>query len=55
VGDGLDALQRSRSRQREFRDEPPRSPEMLAEHALNIWLVIDDKNVGTQVVPPAVF
>ena len=52
----LDALQRSRSRQRKFHDEATRTkitPEMLAEHAFDIGLVIDDEYVRAQVVPPA--
>src|SRR6185295_4923392 len=31
------------------------APELLTEHALDIWFVIDDDNIGTQFVPPAVF
>src|SRR6266849_10297398 len=56
IRDGLDTLQCSRSRQREFHDEAARTkitPGMLAEHAFNIGLVIDNENVGAQVVPPA--
>src|SRR5207248_755416 len=47
--------QRGRSRQREVHDEAARTkiaPEMLAEHAFDIGLVIDDENMGAQVAPP---
>ena len=58
IRDRLYLFQRSRGRQSKLHDETPRAQiasELLAEHALDIGLVIDDDNIGAQFVPPAVF
>src|SRR3954451_17544299 len=58
VGGALDVGQCGWSRQGKFHDEAARAkitPEMLAEHALDIRFVIDDHNIGTQFEPPAIF